>query len=195
MRKIKFIATIIFSSILSQSYAQDYVKIPAKPIEEISLEKSVTVLPLLLPGINHEIRLNRLQSLHLNLGTGLTISATPGTNNGVNTSIYLIPTVDFRHYYNLEKRVVNNRNITRNSGNFLALRVRHRFPPISGTGIYPYDRNATQLGGVWGIQRNYLSGFYLGLSLGPGITFDRTGNYLSGIGEFQIGIQLGSRKD
>jgi hypothetical protein len=33
------------------------------------------------------------------------------------------------------------------------------------------------------------------LSLGPGITFDRTGNYLSGIGEFQIGIQLGSRKD
>jgi hypothetical protein len=195
MKKIKFIATIIFSSILSQSYAQDYAKVPDKPIEEPSLEKSLTVLNFISLGVNYETRLNSLESFHLSVSTGGTFSSSSNQNvNTLNYALFLVPKVDFRHYYNFSKRLVNNKNITQNSGNYLALRLSYNLPTLSG-GNPVYTRNLVSIGPVWGMQRSYKGGICLGLSVGPGVAFNDSRVYATVLSQFHLGIILGSQKN
>lgn len=198
MKKIKFITTIVFCTILSQSYAQDYVKVPDKPIGEPSLEKTITVLNFISIGVSQEIRLNSLESFHLSLSTGGTFNSTNSVTNPntstLNYALFLVPKADFRHYYNFSKRLLNNKNITQNSGNYLALRLSYELPVLTG-GNPVYNRNLVSIGPVWGMQRSYKGGICLGLSVGPGVSFNDSRAFATVLSQFHLGIILGSQKN
>ena len=193
MIKNTIIAICLSLFVFSKSFTQVYTKTEVKPIETISLEKSVTVLPIWFPAIAHEIRVKRLTSIYVSLKPFLTgqLMAKDG-----NVAIVAMPSVDLRHYYNLDKRAKENLNISRNSGNYLAMRVEYIFPRADVIGVSSDEKVSTIIFGfVWGIQRNYAKGFHLGLSIGPGMMFNSEKVRLINSGEFKIGIQLGSKKD
>ena len=122
------------------------------------------------------------------LGTGF---AYRNFNGNSEYGIYSYIEAGYRYYYNLEKRKNKGKNISRNSGNYIALTsLLTNGDPIIGnlkTSIDYYGR----VGPVWGFQRTYTSNLNLGLELGLGYGFDNLDEALSTIINFRLGWVLG----
>lgn len=88
----------------------------------ISVEKSIFGVQTGILGFwaHNEFRLSNEIALRSEVGLDLGISA-----NSNDTKTVLIPSfrIEPRWYYNLKKRVEKGRNISKNSGNFLALNL------------------------------------------------------------------------
>ena len=188
----KLISTVALISIASISNAQQFTA-----QDEASTTKSVTSISILSPAITHEIAIGRNQTIFL-AGelNGVARYEEIGSSNpkAYNSYYGLTPRVmaDFRNYYNFGKRLGKGKNINDNSGNYLALRAEYKFSPVVNKEQFPTYNNGVALGGVWGIQRVYNSGIYLGLSLGAGFLFGNNKFETTGMGDFHLGFNIGS---
>lgn len=163
--------------------------------DEPATTKSVTNLSILSPALTHEMAIGKNQTIFLAAELG-TISRSEEINNKFESYFGMMPklTADFRNYYNFEKRQMKGKSINNNSGNYLALRANYTFDPVVNKDQFPNFNKGFSVGGVWGIQRVYNSGIYLGLSLGVGYLFGDQKFDTVGMGDFHLGFNLGSSK-
>lgn len=131
-----------------------------------SVEKNQIKINLLLPGFAYERGFNKKHTLYSELSFGI------GYRNsdfyGSAWSFYPNITGQFRHYYNLERRVIKGKVIKHNSGGFIALHANYNFKPLSNDNSYSSNETSFTIAPVWGFQRTYSSNFNLGLNIGPG---------------------------
>lgn len=144
------------------------------------------------PGVELEYPLGRFSTLSAHLGVGydglayadLTYPFPPGEIDPWVSIIAPFADLQYKLYYNLEKRLRTGRSIAYNSGNFFATRLVTR-----GPSIYERPQRISSLDFTfclsWGIQRAY-GRFHLLFDAGPQMTIDAVGN----IGAFPLMIQL-----
>ncbi|MBT8296305.1 MAG: hypothetical protein KJO51_07800 [Gramella sp.] len=96
--------------------------------------------------------------------------------------------MQYRYYYNFEKRFDNGKKTSENSANYISGVVSVTGgKPIIGNLEYSNDYGGF-IGPAWGLQRVYNSGFKLNLNLGLGLGFNDTSDvYLTPL----FGLQLG----
>ena len=188
----KLIGTLALISIAFASNAQQFTA-----QDEATTTKSVTNISILSPAITHEMAVSKNQTIFISGDlNGIARYEEIGNTNPrtINSYYGLAPSVtaDFRNYYNFNKRLGKGKNINNNSGNYLALRSEYRFAPVINKDQFPTYNGGFALGGVWGIQRVYRSGIYLGLSLGAGFLFGDKKFETTGMGDFHLGFNIGS---
>lgn len=133
-----------------------------------SVEKNLFKLNVLLPGVVYEHGFNKKNTLYseLSMGFGYRNSSFSGS------SWIFLPVINeqLRHYYNFEKRSLNEKKITGNSGNFLAFNAIYNFKSFA-TNNDGSDDSSFVLAPIWGMQRTYKNSFNLGLNAGVGYLF------------------------
>lgn len=122
---------------------------------------------ILNPGATYEKSLNKNATLCLdaNLSFGLAI-------NNNDTSFLTAPYLrgQYRYYYNFDKRISKGKDVSLNSGNFIALNTSYYFNPL-GNDAYISNYDELTVGGVWGFQKTYKSGFNVSAIAGLGNNF------------------------
>lgn len=160
-------------------------QINAQNSPEVS--KNLFSINFLMPSLELETKLTYNSTLDLNLGTGFALMS--GDSYG-GTYFGFFPNfmAQYRHYYNFNRRLEKNKNISNNSGNYFAF---HSAIYGGKSFIGNLDSNADysiELGPVWGLQRVYGKSFKLDLNLGLGYSFNDIGE--SAFGPL-IGFKLG----
>lgn len=140
----------------------------------------------LLPGINYEFGTGVQSTLNLEVGL------IPDWDGAFDVFPYL--GADYRIFTNLERRLAKGKNVSGNSGDYIAFsnRVQITTPLV---GNFEYDNPFLYVVGiVYGIQRTYSKGFYWGISGGPAFF---TGDNEPGMGllvDLKIGWVLSQQK-
>lgn len=135
---------------------------------------NITRVTFLSPGLSHEVRLARAQTLYVH--PSLSVSASWGSTFGFRTQAEPSLAVHYRRYYNLEKRVARGRSASRNSGNYVAAIYDVTFTrdAVAPSQLQEIDRRPVHLlGAAWGLQRNGHKRFCLDLNLGAVYLFAR----------------------
>jgi len=129
----------------------------------VHLERHQFRLDLLGPGLNYELGLFRNQSVSAGLGLS---TATYGEGYALGLTL----NNRYRYYHNFNRRVAKGRNVSGNSGNYLAAAQSIFFSQLRlATDIEgPDDFNLGFYGMVYGIQRTYASGLNFNLEVGGG---------------------------
>ncbi|MDY8138563.1 DUF3575 domain-containing protein [Aquimarina sp. 2201CG5-10] len=155
---------------------------------DASVEDQLFKINLFTPGIEYEVGLNKNSTLDFRVGTGF---AYVKTNNEEDFGVFLTFEGAYRYYYNLEKRLSKNKNITKNSGNYVAL-TSFLAPgnPIIGDLDTDIDYIGV-VGPVWGFQRTYNSNFNIGLELGLGYEFTNEDGNIAPIVGFRLSWVIG----
>jgi hypothetical protein len=159
------------------------------PAQEITNHDivSVTKITFLNPGISHEARIAKLQSVYLqafmNTSAYFFSSSTFGTSAGV----YFEPafTIQYRYYYNATKRESRGKRTALNNLNYISPVFEMMFSDNRlKSSDYPEEnaRPITRLAFVWGMQRNYSKRFSLDFNLGFGWLFAK-GTTLGELGQ------------
>ncbi len=186
MRNIKAVVFLVLFLVSAQfSNAQSLPK-----------DQSVTSLLKLnffLPGVSYEQKISQFKTIHFS--TFIDLLFTDSDING-STETFAIPSIgiEFRNYYNLNKRNLKGLNSERNSGNYIAPVYTGKY---SFDAVHDEDRWVNQIGLVWGIQRNYKSTFSLDLNIGLGYNINVQSSYLyypvDLIGNLSLGFWLGRK--
>lgn len=139
----------------------------------VYLERHQLQLNLLLPGFTYEFGLAPNLTVGAGIGLGL---ATPREGYSLAPSYLAFS----RWYHNLKRRAGIGKNTSGNSGNYFALAFNHYFVEWELAGNLDNEgRDLIFLGGMYGIQRSYPSGFSFGVEAGAGHYFrNRRGNGL-----------------
>ncbi|MGY5848949.1 hypothetical protein [Salegentibacter sp. F14] len=153
--------------------------------DQASVKDGLLSINILTPGLEYEYGLSASTTLDLRVGTGF---AYQKNSFGEGFGIYPIFNIQYRHYYNLAKRLEKGKEINNNSANYIALSgVVQAGKPIVGDLEYNEGFFGV-IGPVWGLQRYYGSGFKLDLNLGAGYGFNESGeSFFSPL----IGLRLG----
>ena len=158
------------------------------------LTEPVTKITFIEPGIAHEFPLGRSTTFFLR--GGLTATLATDYNDEIKGVLFR-PFVSgsFRAYYNFAKRNLMERNTAKNSANYIGFLYLNATSPLNKGTDYDLDLNKSLLnaGVVWGLQRNYPSGFSLDLNIGPGYVKGGNTSGFSIIGEFNIGWWFGKK--
>ena len=156
---------------------------------------SIFKLNFFAPGVSYEQRIAQYQTLFTAgfLDFSFANTSDPGENT---LRVFLTSSFNagLRHYYNINKRNRKGLNTAMNSANYIS-------PVYIGRRVLNDDnvdrRWYSQLGLVWGIQRNAPKGFSLDLNLGLGYIFDEqfdsNNSPVSVIGQLSLGFWLGKR--
>lgn len=141
----------------------------------VNLERHQVTLNLLNPGISYEIGLFRNVTASGATGFGLA-----SYQEGYAFGYALHNRV--RYYHNLNRRLDMGKNVSGNSGNYVALSNTIFFSQLRvATNIEgPKDFNIGFYGMLYGIQRTYEKGFNFNVELGAG--YYRGDGVLSGYG-------------
>ena len=146
------------------------------------------------PGLEYELPVSSSSTFSVNIGVGYSGSYPNLTTTTFGTGgIYVLAPfadVQFKRFYNLDKRADNARTTDNNSGNFISLRFRTRGQSIDDN----VSRKAGYdfaIGPTWGIQRSY-GQFHLLFDLGPQFYFDSEGNsgFWPLMPQLNVGIDL-----
>jgi hypothetical protein len=142
-------------------------------------------LNLLSPSVEYEIAVSNRSTIDADLGLGFTYHKALGESS---YGIYPGFELQYRYYYNFEKRYDKGRKTSENSANYLAgVGSVTGGKPIFGDLEYESDYGVF-IGPAWGLQRVYSSGFKLNLNLGFGYGLNDIGDgYFSPL----FGLQLG----
>jgi hypothetical protein len=163
----------------------------AQDEQPATVAKSLFKINFLAPGLEYERGLNESMTLNINTSMGFEIGYNSIT--GLNTYLYPSLGLQARKYYNLDKRIEKGKNAAFNSGNFIALSVGGSTPSILNN-ENRVNEVSYGIGPVWGMQRNYNSGFNLTLTLGAGYfkssLGDKSISPLMGLG---LGFLIGRR--
>ncbi len=156
----KGILVIALLTVLTAS-AQVY-RITEKGSGLINLEKHQFKFDLLSPGLSYEIGLFRNQTVSSSLGL-----ATATYQEGY--AFGLAMNNRYRYYHNFVRRDNLGKNVSGNSGNYIAAAQAIFFSQLRlATDIEPDDYNLGFYGLVYGIQRTYESGFNFNVEIGGG---------------------------
>ncbi|MGS0524830.1 hypothetical protein ACU8V7_06155 [Zobellia nedashkovskayae] len=155
-----------------------------------NVENHQVQLGLPVPAILYEKGLgkNTTASLELVVGFGLRGCS------GCETDFGIYPTLrgQFRYYYNMERRLDKGKNISGNSGNYIAaVMVYQDANPIFGD--LELAESIIGVGPVYGLQRTYKRGFFYRLEGGVGYFSTQSDNGLGPILSARVGWVLGKR--
>ena len=156
------------------------------PVELVNTQFNINILA---PSVSFEFRVNDQQSVAIDGG----ITSIIVTNQFDETEVSITPFIRgaFRHYYPRKKV---KKMLRPNSGNYIGLVTGYNFNTPKNDDLNPDSRvQSFYLGPVWGIQRNYLSGIHLGLSLGPGLGVGNGKTFFTGVGSFEFGFVIGGK--
>ncbi|MFX0555235.1 hypothetical protein ACOCEA_00455 [Maribacter sp. CXY002] len=120
----------------------------------INLERHQIAFNLFAPGISYELGLFRNQSVSSSLGLGMA-TFEPGYVIG------LAMNNRYRYYHNFKRRIDSGKNVSGNSGNYIAAAQAILFSQLRLTTnvLGPDDFNLGFYGMAYGIQRTYSKGF------------------------------------
>ncbi|MFS4457468.1 hypothetical protein [Maribacter sp. 2304DJ31-5] len=129
----------------------------------VNLERHQFKFDLFAPGFTYELGIFRNQSASSSLGIGLA-SYQEGYALG------LAWNNRYRYYHNFNRRINNGKNVSGNSGNYIAAAQAIFFSQLRlDTNIEgPDDFNIGFYGLAYGIQRTYPKGFNFTMELGAG---------------------------
>jgi hypothetical protein len=149
----------------------------------VNLEKHQFKFDLFSPGISYEFGLFRNQTVSTALGLGMA-AYEPGYVFG------LALNNRYRYYHNFQRRIDKDKNVSGNSGNYIAAAQAIFFSQVRLTTniLGPDDFNVGFYGMVYGIQRTYPKGFNFNAELGAG--FYKGDGISSGYGPL-IGFTFG----
>ncbi|VAW16104.1 hypothetical protein MNBD_BACTEROID03-1282 [hydrothermal vent metagenome] len=131
---------------------------------------------ILNPAIELEVPTGKSATFSTAFGIGYG-GAYPDLSGGGDGLIYSInPFLDVQYklYYNFNKRLRKQKNIDNNSGNFLSARVLARGPSLVENVVRSTDYDFA-IGPTWGLQRKYGKNFHLLFDIGPIYYFDTEG--------------------
>lgn len=154
---IFFILIAVHSTVFAQAEQR------TKTFDLINLERHQFKFDLLSPGFSYELGLFKNQSVSTSLGLGLA-TYQEGYAYG------LAMNNRYRYYHNFNRRINTGKNVSGNSGNYIAAAQAIFFSQLRiATNIEgPSDFNLGFYGMVYGIQRTYPKGFNFNLELGAG---------------------------
>lgn len=129
----------------------------------INLENHQFKFNLVSPGISYELGLFRNQSVSTGVGFGFA-NYEPGYSLG------LVMNNRYRYYHNFNRRLDNGKNVSGNSGNYIAAAQSIFFSQLRVTTNIsgPDDFNIGFYGMVYGVQRTYESGINFNAEMGAG---------------------------
>ncbi len=187
---MKYIFTLLLLFIIFHSNSQD------KKITEPVLTGT-----FLSPGLTYEIPVGKLTTIKFRAAMEAGFSYASGIIVGPRYSFSFIPTLtgEYRYYYNIEKRMKANKNSRYNSANYFAVVAKY------GTSYTTYHmedgstlKNTTEVtnvGIVWGLQRNYRNRFSLDFNIGPSLLYPLLYEQFGFIGNLTLGIRLGKKTE
>ncbi|NDV43578.1 hypothetical protein [Flagellimonas sediminis] len=143
-------------------FSQFYEK--GRTFDLINLERHQFKFDLLSPGFSYELGLFKNQSVSIGLGLA---TATYGEGYAFGLTM----NNRYRYYHNFQRRINRDKNVSGNSGNYLAAAQAIFFSQlrISSNIDGPKDFNLGFYGMVYGIQRTYKNGFNFNAELGAGL--------------------------
>ena len=128
------------------------------------------------PGIEYEVPFFKKSTVAFNIGAGYGGSY-PHLTTNASGWLYMISTfldVEYRNYYNYQKRITKQKNVDYNSSNFWGVRVLTRGEAFSSNFTRTTDYDFA-VGPIWGIQRSF-GKMNLLFDLGAVYYFDTKGN-------------------
>lgn len=139
------------------------IKEKGNTFDLINLERNQFKVDLVSPGFSYELGLFRNQTVSTNVGLGFA-SYAEGYAYG------LAMNNRYRYYHNFNRRLNNGKNVSGNSGDYIAAAQAIFFSQLRlATNIEgPKDFNIGFFGLVYGIQRTYPKGFNFNAELGAG---------------------------
>lgn len=184
MKKVAFIILIITLNIF-QGFTQENTKNTSSAFR----------VNLINPGIEYESPVFNHSTVLVNVGIGYGESYPNLTINASGWLYSICPFIDvqYRNYYNLNKRLNKQKNINYNSGNFWGVRLLTRGKE--------FDSNFTRTSNIdfafnpiWGLQRSFGKINFL-FDVGVAYYFDNKGNDgISPTFEFGLGYNFDFNK-
>ena len=142
-------------------------------------------LNLIFPSAEYEVGLSDHSTIDATVGVGFAYHKS--VYSGEAYGIYPGLELQYRYYYNFDKRLDKGKKISENSGNYITgMASITSGDPILGDLEFASDYGGF-VGPAWGLQRVYNSGFKLNLNLGLGMGFNEVDTYFTPL----FGIQLG----
>lgn len=150
------------------------------------VEDKLFKVNVFLPGFNYEVAAGERSTLNFELGL------IPSTERSVEIFPYL--GADYRYYTNFKRRLNKGKNISGNSGDYIAFNNRLLVAaPLLGN--LEFDSPLLYVGGiVYGIQRTYKKGFYWGISFGPAFYTGDNDPGISLYNDIKLGWVIGKNK-
>ena len=181
--KKQLLCSLLLLSGMATSQIFGQVQEKGKFFDLINLERHQFKFDLLSPGISYELGLFKNQSVFTSLGMGLA-AYEPGYVIG------LAMNNRYRYYHNFNRRIGRGKNVSGNSGNYIAAAQALFFSQLRLTTNVsgPNDFNVGFYGLAYGIQRTYPKGFNFTTELGVG--YYKGDGVPSGAGPL-IGINVG----
>lgn len=157
----KLICLSILSFLSVSSFAQT---------EDVTNVAKVT---LLNPGLSYEARIGKYQTVHGQLFMNTSAYGETDGFGNADFDFYFDPaaTLQYRYYYNAEKRLEKEKRIDKNSMNYVAGvgEVFFSKMPLKAFSLEEAERRPVwRFGAVWGLQRNFEKHFSVDLNLGLG---------------------------
>lgn len=180
----KNVLTLVLGLLTYLGYAQKETTIRTEDVWRINIVN---------PSIEWETPTGQYSTFSSSLGVGYGGGYPDLTMSG-NGFIYIIsPFLDLQEkwFYNLNKRNQKNRTTSKNSGNFISIRLMTR-----GNSIAENVKRTTDfdfaLGPTWGIQRMYGKKLHLLFDAGPQYYFDtnRKGNFWPIMLQLNVGFDF-----
>ncbi len=118
-------------------------------------------------GVDIELADSDFKTINVSFGVMGSLS-TVGNEDGAELAFGFAPYVDmqYRWFYKLKHEAKQGMKLRGNSGNFLAFRAEAKSKPMYDVLEEAPSRFA--VGAVWGLQRQYVTGFHLGFEIGFG---------------------------
>lgn len=172
MNKILLIVVLLLISgaTVKANPLVDSLKVTYSP-DSSYLQDNFVSLNLILPGVSFEKKIGKNSTLYSSAGITTSYSINQSLKESGfsgETRAFVNPFIElnYRNYYNFERRIKKSKNVKHNSANYFGVLGTYVFNPIGDNNNAKI--NYFELGPVWGFQRVYQSGFYLDLNLGLG---------------------------
>ena len=150
-----------------------------------NVENHQLTLNVLLPGIIYEQGLSQNSTLVAEATIGFAYRESDFLESGL--GIYPIGKLQYRYYYNFDRRLEMGKNISGNTGNYIAPTVAIQGgKAVIGDLDYVSDYFGG-IGAVYGLQRTGQKGLQFRFEVGPGYFFDQ---FESNFGIF-LALKLG----
>ena len=131
-----------------------------------TVNNNLLKINIITPGLTYENAIGIKETLCLDSNISLVPTASAAT--GIAKTIFT--TLQYRNYYNVEKRLRKGKNINGNSANYIALNSSYYFKTI-GDDDFVNNYDGITAGATWGLQRTYKNGFNINLNAGLGYNF------------------------
>ncbi|MGB7786036.1 MAG: hypothetical protein WBL27_08050 [Salinimicrobium sp.] len=165
--------------------------------EQEMVDESIYGLQIGMLGVwaHNELRLHGNTSLRTEVGFDTGLFSSNADYSGTDVGVVFIPSISLepRFYYNLRKRINKGKNITKNSGNFIALRLNYRpdWFTLSNVDNTSVADNIAIIP-KWGIKRtfwNHLT-YELGAGVGYRKYFLKQYGYMENPGETALDLHI-----